>query len=50
MQNPREGNGTARSQRGSEAAWPPKSSKFMFVGPGSHEGLAGRKGSGWASC
>ena len=49
-QNPWEGNGAARSRRGPEAAWPPKSSKFMFVGPGSHEGLAGGKGSGWAPC
>ena len=33
-----EGNWAAHSGRGSGAAWPPRSSKFMLVGPRSHEG------------
>lgn len=33
-----EGNWAAHSGRGSGAAWPPRSSKFMLVGPRSQEG------------
>lgn len=37
-------------QKMPEAAWPPKFSKFMFLGPGNCEGLVGGEGSSWAPC